>query len=148
MLQDERTLVVVADGGQARFFEERRLGGPLRERVDWSEGLKPHHAGSGSPGRVFDRFGSGSHPVGGVAPHDQAEARFMSAVAGRIAELATKDVFDGVVLIAPPRALGQLREALSPAVAARVRHSEPKDRVHADLKGIETAVGMIRRHDA
>lgn len=146
MLLDERTLIVVADGAHARLIEERRRGGPLHERDDWSAGLSPSgRVGSGSPGRVFDRFGGGSHPVGGADPHDVAEDRFMAAIADRVAELDAKRAFDALALIAPPRALGKLRAALSHGTRSRLRYTEAKDRVKADLDALHEALADIRR---
>ena len=149
MLQDERTLIVIADGGHARLVEERRRGGVLHERDDWSAGLAPSgHVGGGSPGRVFDRFGEASHPVGGADPRDKAEDHFLAQVAARVAELGARHVFDGVILIAPPRALGRLRSALPVTLKPRVRHTEDKDRVKIGLDELRELLVDIRRRGA
>ena len=49
MILDGRTLVLVADGGRARLFEEARRGGPLHEHPDWLADLAPHRRPSPGP---------------------------------------------------------------------------------------------------
>jgi len=58
---EERTVLVVADGGGVRIFLEGHRGGPLSEKTAELGVPHPHAPASGSPGRVFDRFGHASH---------------------------------------------------------------------------------------
>lgn len=134
MLLNERSLVVVADGRQVRLFEERRRGGPLHERDEWSAGLTP----SG-------RSGSRTHVVEPRDGSDPAEDRFLAAVAVRIAELTARHAFDSVVVIAPPRALGRIRSNLPTAARSRLRYTEAKERLNADLGVLQEALADLRR---
>jgi len=57
MIEDGRTLVVVADGRQARLFEEARRGGDLHERTAWLADL-PVYSVAARPGRAVFMTGS------------------------------------------------------------------------------------------
>lgn len=49
-----------------------------------------------------------------------------------------------LILIAPPRALGVLRAELSPALAARVRASEPKERTEETAEALRLVIDRLR----
>ncbi|WP_296816663.1 host attachment protein [Brevundimonas sp.] len=139
------TLVVVADGARARLFEERVRGGPLTEISDRLGDLSASGPrGSGHSGRVFDRFGSGSHTTGGDSPKVRDEAAFVSRLAGRLDAVVAHGRFEEAVLIAAPRALGGLRAALSGALAKRVQGSEAADRCSETADEIRAALRHIR----
>jgi protein required for attachment to host cells len=69
--------------------------------------------------------------------HDLAEARFLE----RLAETLDASVRTGeaktIILIAPPRALGVLREHLSPAVRNATKFEIAKDLVRMPTSAIE-----------
>ena len=138
-------LVVVADGERARLFEERRRGGPLLEISDRLGDLSS--AGpmaSGHSGRVFDRRGNGSHTTGGPSPADKREAAFVRRLAVRIDTLLSEGEFDDLVVMAAPRALGQLRQSLGADAMRRLRMSDAHDRVAAGSDEIQTALHALR----
>lgn len=146
MIETGMTWVVVADGAQARLFEEPLRAGPLRERPEWAlrqeHGDWPHarpHAAT-----VHQRVASGRHAGKEAKPSQEAERRFLARVAERLAAAAERHEFEGLVLIAPPRALGVLRAALSPALKARLEASEPHDRVRADADQMRISLRELR----
>ena len=140
MVADGRTLVVVADGGRARIFEESRWGGPLSEWCDALAGLTPPAPGRGpAPGGVHDSHGNA---------HDKGERAFLIRLADRLEALARERPFANLVLIAAPRALGVLREALPPSMKHRLRASEASDRLDADAPHIRKALRALRRESA
>lgn len=124
------TWIVTADARQARVFSERVRGGELIElaqlRMHADEQDRPgahsHHA------TVHDRNGPGRHGAGDRDPSREAERRFLKRVAARLVEAAGAGEFDALALMAPPRALGVLRTALTPAVAGKVEVSDPHER--------------------
>lgn len=125
VVRKKRILVVSSDAGSARFFECARIGGPLIEIE-----AKAMHAEAprvrSKPPRVHDRLGPGRHVIEArQTPRDAAEIGFLKSVAGRINEDA--ECFDEVVLCAPPRPLGVLREHLSKAVRERMSAELAKD---------------------
>lgn len=129
------TLVVVADGGGARAFQERRRHGPLDEMADWAETApeSERHGSGAHGGTVYGRAGSGRSNIYSAAPAVAAEQKFLSRFADRINRAATAGEFTSLVLIAPPKALGILREGLNPAAHGRIEVSDAHDRM------IETA---------
>jgi protein required for attachment to host cells len=131
MIEDVLTWVVTADGSRARVFEERRRHGPLHEMEGWSfrigEEDRPH--GSGHGGTVHDRTGHGRHSAHDASPVDEAERRFLHRLAERLDRAAQEGAFERLVLMAPPRALGILREALGPSCRRRVHLTEPHERI-------------------
>lgn len=146
---DGRTLVVVADGRKARVFEEARLGGPLHERAEWLAELPEFEQGGGtSPGRVFDRMGHASHGVTSESPNDKGEREFLVGLVGQLDRIVQKHGFDDLALIAPPRALGVLREALPKGLERKLKTSDPHDRVAARAEEIAEALHAARRKSA
>lgn len=149
MIPDGRTLVLVADGGRARLFEEARRGGPLTEHPDWLAGLSvPPMASPGPRGGVHDSVGHGSHATARPGGRDKAEAGFLTQLARRIEVVFNQRRFDRLILIAAPRSLGHLRRQLPAGLAARLEVSEPHDRVAASVAEIQQAVRALRRINA
>lgn len=133
MTPDARTLVVVADGRRARLLEQPRLDGPLHDRPEWLDGVKQHHD-----------HAAPSHITHAGDARDRAEQHFLADLAKRLDPLVAKQAFDQVILVAPPRALGHLREALSPAVTRKVAGSDAHERVDATLITLEAVVHAAR----
>ncbi|WP_297506348.1 host attachment protein [uncultured Caulobacter sp.] len=133
MTPDARTLVVVADGRRARLLEQPRLDGPLHDRPEWLPDLKEHHD-----------HAPPSHITHAGDIHDRAEKAFLRDLAKRLDPLVGRNAIDQVILIAPPRALGHLREALSPAVARKVVGSDAHERVDATIITLEHVVHVAR----
>lgn len=139
-----KCLVVVADGENALLFEESRRGGPLAERPSWIADLKPQPVTASPKGRVFERFGPGSHTVETTPPRDRAETRFLQALAARVDRLITREGFDDLIMIAPPRALGVLRDALSVQSSRRLTASEAALRCHETPAALRTVIRRLR----
>ena len=133
MIPDAKTLVVVADGRRARLLEQPRLDGPLHDRPEWLAGLKQHH----------------DHAPHSHIPHDgdlrdRAEAAFIKDLAHKLEEVARVEPFEQMILIAPPRALGKLREALPTSLMRKVTGSDPHERLDATLITLQDVVHAAR----
>jgi len=139
-----KCLVVVADGENARLFEEGRRGGPLAERPAWTDDLTPTATTAHAKGRVFERFGPGSHTIDAMRPKDRSEARFLENLAERVDKLVVSEGFEDVILIAPPRALGVLRSALPPATLKRLGASEAAERCGETPTALRDVVRRLR----
>lgn len=133
MTPDATTLVVVADGHRARLLEQSRLGGPLHDRPEWTAGLKERHEHDGP-----------SHITHAGDLRDRAEKGFLRDLAQRLDDLNARHGFDQVILVAPPRALGHLRRALSTAVARKVVGSDAHERVDATIITLQSVVQAAR----
>lgn len=119
----QRILVVTADAGNARLFECTRLGGALRQVAEKSASSVPAPARD-RPFRVHDRFGSGRHAV---EPRRSLRAAAAERFFAEVAEAVAKQKFDALVLCAPAKALGLLRQQLPDAIGERIVLAAAKD---------------------
>ena len=117
------TWVVVADAGRARIFGLDRDTGTLAEREDFAH----HEARLNERRLVSDRQGqltnsSGRHhAVGGeVSPRDEEDRHFAEDIAGRLNHARAAGSLERIMLVAPPRFLGLLREKLDDGTRKRV----------------------------
>lgn len=140
------TWILVADGDQARVFEERQRAGEVREvealRMGRTGGDYPRAAAHGAT--VHDRAGHGQHGAGERAPHEEAEDRFLERVAESLADPARRNVFQELVIMAPPRALGALRQALPKAAHALLEGSDPHECVRENAEDIRHRLRKVR----
>ena len=137
-----KTWVVVADGARARVLINEGPGSGLKPALDheFVEAETHRHARdvkSDRPGRAFDT-GSGQRHA--MEPHHDPHAwekrQFARTVARLIDDHAGRPSFDRLILVAPPRVLGDLRVELPRRAAARVVHELDKDLTHAPLSDI------------
>lgn len=146
MIEDGKTLVVVADGRRARLFEEPRRGGALQERQAWLADLPAFQIGHApGSGGVHDRFGHGLHAATSVSPQDKGEHRFLADLAHHLEVIVRKHGFDRLAIIAEPRALGVLRGALPTGLQRKLRETESADRVSATAEDLTRTLQAIRR---
>jgi protein required for attachment to host cells len=131
MISDGRTLVVAADAGRARLFEEARRGGALTEHPEWVADLTPRAAPQ--------------HGVAPVAAADKRARDFLTQLGARLESLVDEHHFDHLIVFAPPRALGMLREALPRRPRQRLAVDEARDRVDASAESLREAVRALRR---
>ena len=124
------TLIVVADGGSVRAFAENQRHGSLKALAEWTEAAprSDRHASAAYGGTAITRHGSARHSVNDAPPAVAAERRFLTKLGERIEREAQAGLFNQLVLIAPPKALGTLRGALGKAANARIEATEPHDR--------------------
>jgi protein required for attachment to host cells len=137
MTPDARTLLVVADGRRARLLEQHRIDGPLHDRPEWLPNSKEHHD-----------HAAPSHITHSGDARDRAEKVFLGSLAKQLDALVAHHAIDRVILVAPPRALGHLRDALSTAVARKVVGSDAHDRVDATLITLEAVAHATRSASA
>ena len=144
-MNDGSTWIVVADGGRARCFEERRRGVALRERADFALAHTADDVVEGiRPGRIHESWGAARHAVErGPDPHQTEEDHFLHRVVDRISAAAGD--FDHLVILAPPRALGLIRAALPKAVADKVALSHAVDVVRESAVEIAARLDELRR---
>lgn len=141
-----RCLVLAADGEKARLFEERRRAGPLLEISGQLGDLQSDGpVASGHSGRVHDRRGAGSHTTGGSSPAEKRETAFIKRLARRIDAIVSRGAFEDLIVMAPPRALGQLRRSLSPGAIRRLRATEAHERVACRADEIQEALHALRQ---
>ena len=137
-----RLHVVVADQSEARFYEVEHAVGPLQltgRLADPKAHLHDRDFKSDRPGRGFERGpigtgrrgASGHHGMEGERRPREHEAQlFAGQIAAAIEHAHDDGRIDRLILIAGPRFLGVLRDALPPAVRAIVTDEIHKDLVH------------------
>lgn len=143
------TLVILADGARARGLAEHRRHGPLCELPSWSlrADERERHLARTHGGTVAARAGYGRDNVLEAPAADAAETRFLESVAERINRSAAAGEFEHLVLMAPPRALGVLRQALKAAVARRIEVTDDHERVKATVDEIRAILRDLRIPD-
>ena len=141
------TWIVAADGARARIFEERTHGAALVERIELALSAEDldRPAPRDRPFRVHDSVGEGRHAAADEpSPRDREKAQFVRRLAAHIAEHEAKGAFQALIVFAPPRVLGQLRDAWTDAVRAHITHEDAKDRLDDDARALRAAIESLR----
>lgn len=132
------TLIIVADGANARFFRHEGPGTGLRALTarDTSE---PHPAsrdlGADRPGRTHESATQGRSAMEPPAdPHDLAETDFAARLAGELPAVMEAEGAERLIIAADPRTLGRMRAKLPAAAANRLSATLDKDLVKTPAK--------------
>ena len=130
-MKPTRSWIVIADGAQARILENQGPGKgliPLPDK-EMHQTLPPSRdIGADRPGRTHDRMGPGRHAMEPPTDaHREGKRRFAEELAGHLNAAALKQSYDRLVLVAPAKTLGDLRQALSKEAASKVDGELSKD---------------------
>ena len=132
--------VVVCDGKKALVLEnvgdEKFLNLKTREAREQPD-RKTHELGTDAPGRSFSSVGSGRSAVEQTDWHEQEEHRFLQALVSHLDAAVNAGEVKSLIIVAPPRALGVLRQAYSHNLRAAVRGEIDKDFVKLPIHEIE-----------
>jgi protein required for attachment to host cells len=124
------TWVVVADGTRARLFN-RHKNRKLEEFDVLLSPVNRLHEGdlvSDRDGRAADSTGNGGHAMGNKNSAKNREmANFARRLASRLEQGRNTGELARLVLVAPPRFLGQLRASLSTSASSLVALSIDKE---------------------
>ena len=148
-----RVRIVVADQAEAHFYDAEPPDPAFHPAGRLSEPrarLHDRDLVSDRPGRQSERAAPATGRRGAVAHHgtegegDRRPRRHVAALfARRIAEALALEQrqgrFDRIVLMAEPKFLGMIRQALPPGLEASVAAEVPKDLVHQ-------AEAVVRAH--
>jgi protein required for attachment to host cells len=123
-------LVVVSDGRRARFLRNR--GTPVHpelilEHALDSENPPTREQGTDRPGRYKSPDGVSRSAMEQTDWHEQAEERFAAEVADTLYRMEHAHKFYDLVVVAPPKMLGNLRAHFHPEVADCVVAEIAKD---------------------
>lgn len=132
--------IVVCDGGKALIFEN--TGSPaavklMSKEVREHDGAPTQELGSDQPGRVHPSSGGARSAVEQTDWHEEAEREFLESLTRRLDAAVAAGEASDLVVIAPPRALGMLRAAYSPAIREALRGELDKDYVKTPIQEIE-----------
>lgn len=137
--------VVVADESQAITYARQAKSGPMQElfRLDNPDGRKK--AGelvTDRGGRAFDSGGQGRHAMGQQrsGPKEHIAQGFAKQIATRIGKATHSGECRGYVLIAAPRFLGMLRDAVATNCSMTPYKTIDKDVVGRDTAFLQKLV--------
>ena len=121
---------VIADGGRARFVE-RDVRGAFRtisSFVSTELHDRSHDLGKDHLGRVKESATTARHAIEPRRDlHDAAKEDFVRTVAAELSAPHAQGQFDELVLVAPARVLGELKDSLSKPIAKVVVKELQKD---------------------
>lgn len=132
------TWIIVADGSRARFLANDGPGKGLHAAIagEFHHNAPPtRELGTEKPGRVNSAF---SPSRSAIQPHldwhEFEKEKFSQEMAGLLNDAAEKKSFDDLIIVAPPRTLGTLRQALSSKTSHHIRAEIPKDLTQVPLQ--------------
>ncbi len=123
--------IVIADGARARFFKAngalKNVSPALNEELI-ADRRASREINADRPGRTKDRMAQGRHAYEPPTdPHENEQAELAREVARLLDAERKKRSFDELFLIAPPKMLGRLREAMNAETRRLVVREVDKD---------------------
>ncbi len=140
--------VLIGDGRHALFLYNHGDPDLLDLRVIEAiveENPPTREQGSDAPGRAFSSVGSVRSSVENSDWHELEKEHFAREIAEKINKAAESGEMKEIVIVAPPRVLGELRKELSHKAQSKVKGELDKDLTHHPLPEIEKA---LARHFA
>ena len=132
--------VVVCDGSKALFLENAGDSKfpNLKTREVLEQKVPPtSELGSDAPGRSHSSVGHGRSSVEQTDYHTLQEEEFLRGIAAKLDTALQRGEVKSVILVAPPRAIGVLRQAYTHALKHGVRAEIQKDYVKLPVYEIE-----------
>jgi protein required for attachment to host cells len=132
--------IVVCDGAKALVLEnvgDAMFPNLKTREVYEQEAPKTHEQGSDAPGRAVQSVGSMRSAVEQTDWREQSEEAFLKDLAGRLDAAVNAGETKAMTIVAPPRALGVLRQAYSPRLRQALRTEIDKDLVKKPVHEIE-----------
>jgi len=135
------TWVLLADGQNAAVYFNDGPGRGLTPIPEYTARRKGPDSHEMMSDRAGHRFGGAAKASSGATlprndPHEFEERRFVEEAAEKVNRAALDNKFDRLIIAAPPRALGQLRQALSKASTERISAEVNKDLIKDTPEGI------------
>jgi protein required for attachment to host cells len=133
--------VVVCDGAKALVLEkaggeDRPMSLKIRE-VHEHPDPKTSEQGTDAPGRTINSIGEIRSALEQTDWHDQAERTFLAKLADRLDAALLAGKAKALIMVAPPRALGMIRQSYSSHVRDALRAEIDKDFVKLPVPEIE-----------
>jgi protein required for attachment to host cells len=138
--------VLIGDGRRALFFSNHGDAELLdlrvvETRVD--ENPPTREQGSDAPGRAYASAGSSARSsMANVDWHELEEERFARAMADRINLAAESGELKEIVIVAPPKTLGEIRKDLSVKAQGKVAGELHKDLTKHPVPEIEKLLAL------
>jgi len=132
--------VVVCDGAKALVLEnigDEKFLNLKTKHVYEQQDPKTSEQGTDAPGRAINSVDARRSAMEQTDWHEQAEHRFLQALAGMLDAAVNAGKAKSLIVVAPPRALGVLRQAYSHKLRAALRAEIDKDFVKLPVHEIE-----------
>jgi protein required for attachment to host cells len=133
-MKQNRTWIVVADGGQARILIYERPGNGVRQLPDSSFNdphLPTHELMTDRQPRTQESVGAARHAIEPKTdPHELRKIQFLTLLTEYLELAARRGDFEHLVIVAPATALGELRKSFSPSLSQRLSAEFVHDYVH------------------
>lgn len=140
------TYIVVADAARARIFTRDALTLAEKESMVHAEG-RLHEGDLVTDGRgdVHESMSTTSRSAGEEgAATKHANEQFAKEVAQRLYDARVDNSMEKLIMVAPPKFLGLLRDKLDAPTQKLVIHSLSKDLSKASVSDIQHAVSDLR----
>jgi protein required for attachment to host cells len=132
--------IIVCDGTKALFLEnigDEKYANLQTRAVLEQKNPRTQEQGTDAPGRAVSPVGSARSAMEQTDWHEQAERTFLVEVAERLNTALNAGEATCFVIVAPPKALGVLRQAYSLQVKRAIREEVAKDLVKMPVHEIE-----------
>lgn len=132
--------VVVCDGAKALVLENVGDGtfpNLKTKEVYQQEDPPTREQGSDAPGRSFGSVGTARSAMEQTDWHEQGERRFLEKLAARLDAAVQAGEAKSLVIAAPPRALGALRQVYTQGLRSALTAEIDKDLVKMPVHEIE-----------
>lgn len=135
------TLIAVADDAKLLLLRNGDAANPALEIVEHEteRHAATHDQGTDRPGKGHNSQGHGRSAVAQTDWHQLGEDRFAVHAADLLGRLATDGWAEHIVVVAPPKTLGEMRKHYGKAVETRILGE-----MHKDLTGFP--VDQIAAH--
>lgn len=138
-----KAFVVVADGRKMLFFRnegDAAYPNLVVESVREQDNMPNSAQSRDAPGTVFSSVGTGRSSYEETDFHQLEEDRFAAETADILKRRAFKNDYESLVVVAPPRTLGELRKHYHKEVSSRLIGEVDKDLTRHPVIEIETAL--------
>jgi protein required for attachment to host cells len=141
------TWIVIADGAHARLFANRGPGKgieAIENGVINGDHRPDHELVRDAAGRTFESVGDTRHAITPrTDPHRELKREFAKELVSLLDQRLSEHAFDRLILVAPPKALGDLRSALSDGLKPRVYAELDKDLVKIPTAELPQHLGAV-----
>lgn len=127
----QKALFLINDGDE-KFPNLRRLA------VEEHKDPPSREQGTDAPGRAYSSVGNIRSAVGQTDWHELEKERFAVSIADRINKAAQSAAFPELLIVAPPKILGDLRREFTKETESKIVAEIPKDFTNHTIAEIES----------
>ncbi|MEA1013135.1 host attachment family protein [Sphingomonas sp. LY54] len=134
------SMVMVADGAKALFFRNEGDGeypNLVVEKKEVQETPADRELKTDGPGRAFASVGASRSSYSETDYHTLEEDRFAAETADTLRIRALRNDYDSLIVVAPPKTLGELRKHYHKEVEKRLSAEVAKDLTGHPVEEIE-----------